>query len=103
MVGFSVEFHAFWTVTHRFRRTLNYHDDVLKEKFKNLVYVVSRIRVTPLVTYAFICSNGAINRAKLEKNEPTMTYEAFVSELDIGDSFTTLLIDMLVKVSLYLW
>lgn len=47
---------------------------------------------------AVYCRNGAINRAKLEKGEPTITYEAFVNELDIGDSFTSSLVDILVKV-----
>jgi hypothetical protein len=41
---------------------------------------------------------GSILRARLEK-DPTITYEAFAEELDTGDSFTTSLIDILVKVS----
>lgn len=45
-------------------------------------------------------SSGAIKRARLEKAEPTITYEAFVEDLDRGDSFTTSLIDVLVKVCL---
>ncbi|KAI0340740.1 hypothetical protein BDW22DRAFT_1333608, partial [Trametopsis cervina] len=57
---------------------LDYHDDVLRDKFKSMV-------------------NGAIKRAKLEKGEPNITYESFVTELDIGDSFTTSLVDILVK------
>lgn len=44
-------------------------------------------------------SFGAIKRAKLERvDEPTITYEAFVEDLDRGDSFTTSLIEVLVKV-----
>lgn len=34
------------------------------------------------------------------EKEPTISYENFVNELDLGDSFTTSLIDILVKVSL---
>lgn len=41
---------------------------------------------------------GAVKRARLEKGEPTITYEAFVEELDEGDAFTSALIDVLVKV-----
>ncbi|EKM59112.1 uncharacterized protein PHACADRAFT_249338 [Phanerochaete carnosa HHB-10118-sp] len=58
--------------------TLNHTDDVLRDKVKNLVV-------------------GAIKRARLEKGEPTITYETFVEELDVGDSFTATLIDALVK------
>ncbi|GJE84060.1 hypothetical protein PsYK624_001350 [Phanerochaete sordida] len=58
--------------------TLNHTDDVLRDKVKNLVV-------------------GAIKRARLEKSEPTITYEKFVEELDMGDSFTATLIDVLVK------
>lgn len=43
-------------------------------------------------------SDGAIKRAKLEKTEPQITYEAFVADLAEGDSFTSSLIDVLVKV-----
>lgn len=43
-------------------------------------------------------SAGAVKRAKLEKGEPIITYEAFVEELDEGDAFTSALIDVLVKV-----
>ncbi|OBZ70252.1 hypothetical protein A0H81_09631 [Grifola frondosa] len=59
--------------------TLQYHDEVLRDKIKSLV-------------------TGAVKRAKLEKGEPSITYEAFVEELDEGDSFTASLIDVLVKV-----
>lgn len=45
---------------------------------------------------------GAIARAKLERNDlqpvPLISYEAFVQSLDHGDSFTTTLVDILVKV-----
>ncbi|THH33476.1 hypothetical protein EUX98_g708 [Antrodiella citrinella] len=60
------------------RWTLDYHDDVLRNKLKTLVA-------------------GSVKRAKLEKGEPTITYEAFVEELDEGDAFTSALIDVLVK------
>ncbi|OCH95937.1 hypothetical protein OBBRIDRAFT_787783 [Obba rivulosa] len=60
------------------RWTLEHHDDVLLSKLKSLVM-------------------GAVKRAKLEKGEPSITYETFVQELDEGDSFTTSLIDVLVK------
>ncbi|KII95257.1 hypothetical protein PLICRDRAFT_86655 [Plicaturopsis crispa FD-325 SS-3] len=40
---------------------------------------------------------GSIERSKLEKTEPTMTYESFVEDLDCGDSFTTSIVDILVK------
>ncbi|CAL1700411.1 unnamed protein product [Somion occarium] len=60
------------------RWTLDHHDDVLRSKLKSLVA-------------------GACKRAQLEKGEPSITYEAFVEELDEGDSFTTSLIDVLVK------
>ena len=44
---------------------------------------------------------GATKRMKVEKTEPAITYEAFVEELDGGDSFTTSLIAILVNVSRY--
>jgi hypothetical protein len=47
-------------------------------------------------------SAGALKRSKIDKIEPTISYETFVEELDGGDSFTTSLIDALVKVSLRL-
>ncbi|KAK1223343.1 hypothetical protein PQX77_013820 [Marasmius sp. AFHP31] len=58
--------------------TPEYYDDVLGAKIKTLV-------------------TGAIARAGLEKNEPTISYERFVEELDTGDSFTSSIIDCLVK------
>ncbi|KDQ64442.1 hypothetical protein JAAARDRAFT_52391 [Jaapia argillacea MUCL 33604] len=58
--------------------SLEYYDDVLRSKMKNLV-------------------SGAIKRAKLEKGEPTITYESFVEDLDEGDSFTTSIVAVLVK------
>ena len=42
--------------------------------------------------------NGAIKRSKLEAGEAPITYEAFVEELDEGDSFTATLVEVLVKV-----
>ncbi|KAH7887348.1 hypothetical protein F5I97DRAFT_1859688 [Phlebopus sp. FC_14] len=58
--------------------TAEYYDDVLGAKMRSLV-------------------SGAIKRARLEKMEPMITYEAFVEDLDRGDSFTTSLIEVLVK------
>jgi len=60
--------------------TPDYVDDVLHAKLKNLV-------------------SGAISRSALEKTEPMISYENFVIDLDTGDSFTTSIIDILVKVS----
>jgi hypothetical protein len=42
---------------------------------------------------------GSIKRAILERSEPSISYEAFVEELDTGDSFTASLVDVLVKVT----
>jgi len=58
--------------------TTEYYDDILGAKMRSLV-------------------SGAIKRARLEKVEPTITYEAFVEDLDRGDYFTTSLIEVLVK------
>ncbi|RDB20103.1 hypothetical protein Hypma_012869 [Hypsizygus marmoreus] len=58
--------------------TPDYVDVVLHSKIKTLV-------------------SGAITRSSLEKTEPTISYETFVNDLDTGDSFTTSLIDILVK------
>ncbi|OSD04583.1 hypothetical protein PYCCODRAFT_111762 [Trametes coccinea BRFM310] len=58
--------------------TLEHHDEVLRNKIKNLV-------------------QGAVKRMNTEKEGPSISYEAFVEELDEGDSFTTGLIDVLVK------
>ncbi|PPQ79493.1 hypothetical protein CVT25_003375 [Psilocybe cyanescens] len=57
--------------------TPNYVEDILHSKISSLV-------------------SGAIRRASVEK-EPSITYENFVNELDSGDSFTTSIIDILVK------
>ena len=45
-------------------------------------------------------SSGAVKRSKLEKSEPSISYEAFVEDLDPGDSFTTMLTELLVRVRL---
>ncbi|KAK0243103.1 hypothetical protein EDD85DRAFT_813920 [Armillaria nabsnona] len=60
--------------------TSAYCDDVLNTKIKSLV-------------------SGAIKRAMLEKDkmEPTISYRDFVEGLDPGDSFTTSIIDIMVK------
>jgi hypothetical protein len=42
---------------------------------------------------------GSIKRSQLEKKEPMINYEAFVEELETGDSFTATVFDILVKVS----
>ena len=47
----------------------------------------------------FNFSSGAIKRSSLEKDHPPITYEAFIEELDEGDSFTASMFDLLVKVS----
>ncbi|KAJ7223908.1 hypothetical protein C8J57DRAFT_1390930 [Mycena rebaudengoi] len=60
------------------RWTTEYYDDVLNSKLKGLV-------------------SSAIKRIKLEKAEPTISYKNFVEDLDAGDSFTTTVIDILVK------
>jgi len=41
--------------------------------------------------------SGAIKRSSLEKDHPPITYEAFIEELDEGDSFTASMFDLLVK------
>ncbi|KAF8514820.1 hypothetical protein BU17DRAFT_26031, partial [Hysterangium stoloniferum] len=60
----------------------DYYDEVLGSKFKSLV-------------------QGAIARAKLEKGDasapPAISYETLVQSLDHGDSFTTSLVEILVK------
>jgi hypothetical protein len=58
--------------------TLDYIDNLLHAKMTTLV-------------------SGAIQRATLDKNEPSITYENFVKDLDTGDSFTTTFIDILVR------
>ncbi|KAK0206861.1 hypothetical protein DFS33DRAFT_1317583 [Desarmillaria ectypa] len=60
--------------------TSDYCDDVLNTKIKSLV-------------------SGAIRRAMLEKEkmEPTISYRDFVEDLEPGDSFTTSIIDIMVK------
>jgi len=59
--------------------TANHTDDVLRSK------------VSAMVT-------GAIRRAALEDPQaPPLSYNEFVNELDVGDSFTTTLMDILVK------
>lgn len=46
----------------------------------------------------WVYRSGTIKRSKLDKSEPTISYEHFVEDLDIGDSFTTSVIEILVKV-----
>ncbi|KIK29079.1 hypothetical protein PISMIDRAFT_73448, partial [Pisolithus microcarpus 441] len=58
--------------------TAEHYDNVLGAKMRSLV-------------------SGAIKRARLEKVEPMISYETFVEDLDRGDSFTTSLIEVLVK------
>jgi len=43
-------------------------------------------------------SSGAVKRSKLEKLEPSISYESFVEDLDPGDWFTTTLTELLVRV-----
>ena len=80
-------------------RTVGYHDDVLGAKMKSLVYVLL-LFLGQSSRLTFNLSAGALKRSKIEKIEPTITYEAFVEELDGGDSFTTTLIEVLVRVRL---
>ncbi|KAF9021532.1 hypothetical protein BDZ89DRAFT_1071379 [Hymenopellis radicata] len=60
--------------------TPDYYDDVLHHKLKTIV-------------------SASIRRTALEKSEsePTISYETFIEDLDAGDSFTTTVIDVLVK------
>ncbi|KIK67725.1 hypothetical protein GYMLUDRAFT_36473 [Collybiopsis luxurians FD-317 M1] len=58
--------------------TLARYDEVFNSKIKSLV-------------------SGAIKRSKLEKAEPQISFKDFVEELDVGDSFTTSLVDILVQ------
>nr|GAT54750.1 predicted protein [Mycena chlorophos] len=60
------------------RHTSEFQDTVLSAKFKGLV-------------------TGAIKRAKLEEKSELISYKHFVEDLDLGDSFTTTLIDILVQ------
>ncbi|KAF7352428.1 hypothetical protein MVEN_01207300 [Mycena venus] len=60
------------------RWTAEYQDDVFLSKLKGLV-------------------SGAIKRSKLEKAEPTISYKHFVEDLDVGDSFCTSVIEILVQ------
>ncbi|KAF9266329.1 hypothetical protein L218DRAFT_107140 [Marasmius fiardii PR-910] len=78
--------------------TLDYYDDVLNAKFKTLMYVIhlSLKSEHPQTSYVYHRS-GAITRSGLEQDEPKISYERFVEELDTGDSFTTSVIDCLVK------
>lgn len=45
---------------------------------------------------------SAVKRAKLEEGQPAISYEAFVQELDTCDSFTSSMIDILVKVRVFI-
>ncbi|OAX43347.1 hypothetical protein K503DRAFT_862319 [Rhizopogon vinicolor AM-OR11-026] len=60
------------------RWTAEYYDEALSAKMRSLI-------------------SGAIKRHRLEKIEPAISYEHFVEDLDRGDSFTTSLIEILVK------
>ncbi|KAF7302044.1 hypothetical protein MIND_00770800 [Mycena indigotica] len=60
------------------RWTNEYQDTVLTAKLKGLV-------------------GGAIKRAKLEEKSELISYKHFVEDLDLGDSFTTTIIDILVQ------
>ncbi|KAI0832684.1 hypothetical protein BC628DRAFT_1347860 [Trametes gibbosa] len=58
--------------------TLEHHDEVLRNKVKNM-------------------AQGAVRRMNAEGDKASITYEAFVEELNEGDSFTASLFDILVK------
>jgi len=79
-----------------YSRTTEYYDDVLGAKMRSLVYVALSLPYPPITEV--VPSSGAIKRTRLEKAEPAITYEAFVEDLDRGDSFTTSIIEVLVKV-----
>ena len=83
-----------------YRRTPNYVDEVLHAKVSNMVYVVVSVEFVTSSTFSCFHSSGAIRRVAVEK-EPSISYESFVDELDIGDSFTLSLVDILVKVRRY--
>jgi hypothetical protein len=69
-------------------RTVDYYDDVLCAKLKRLVYATSLLH--PGSTLKLCSSSGAVKRSKLENDEPTITYEAFIEELDEGWCFFNL-------------
>lgn len=85
-------------------RTPSYVDSVLNTKVSALMLVLILSALCLCINVSCISSTGAINRAAVEK-EATITYDEFVNELDTGDSFTTSLVDILVKVTfpLYLY
>jgi hypothetical protein len=58
------------------------------------------LTVLTVLSYPFILrfSSGAVKRSRLEKLEPSISYETFVEDLDPGDSFTTTLTELLVRV-----
>ncbi|KAI0245273.1 hypothetical protein BJV78DRAFT_1079420, partial [Lactifluus subvellereus] len=55
-----------------------YYDDVLSAKVKSVV-------------------SSMVKRSKLEKSKLTISYKAFVEDLDPGDSFTTMLTELLIR------
>ncbi|KAG6333313.1 hypothetical protein ID866_5780 [Astraeus odoratus] len=78
--------------------TAEHYDNVLGAKMRSLVYAhLLSLGVADMLNGNAFCSSGAIKRARLEKVEPMISYEAFVEDLDRGDSFTTSLIEVLVK------
>ncbi|KAF7792846.1 hypothetical protein EIP86_003947 [Pleurotus ostreatoroseus] len=65
----------------RLRRTLGSYDDILRDKMKTLVF-----------------SSSTVKRMNLEDDtKSSISYEAFVEELDVCDSFTSTMVDILVK------
>lgn len=83
-------------------RTPSYVDSVLNTKVSALMLVLVLSAPCLCINVSCISSTGAINRAAVEK-EATITYDEFVNELDTGDSFTTSLVDILVKVTFPLY
>ena len=83
-------------------RTPNYVDNVLNTKVSALMFVIVFPALCFCINVTCTFSTGAINRAAVEK-ETTITYDEFVNELDTGDSFTTSLVDILVKVPFILY
>lgn len=85
-------------------RTPDYTDDVLHSKISTLVYVVFCLALdsSSHIYQPAFCSSGAIRRLAVEKETTSsITYKNFVSDLDAGDAFTTTLVDILVKVGVY--
>jgi hypothetical protein len=58
----------------------------------------STVLIASFCSFPLRFSIGAVKRSKLERLEPAISYEKFVEDLDPGDSFTTTLTELLVRV-----